>query len=163
PLHSSLHRHCTCPPSQRWWVSSMMRRRHRWTLPFGRALRRCAPEPRRAAGHPNVEVTSTGRSSHARDRIRQHSLVGLVALAVGVSALLMGVRARVAVPPAAAAPVTVYAVTAANPPHLITFSSAAPGTILSDVTITGLLTQTVAGIEFRPATSVLYAVGFVSS
>src|SRR5262249_24996122 len=136
---------------------------------------RYADVPRNPVARPGTRTLrwpAQGGAAMPENRIRQDSLVGLVALAVGVSALLMGVRARVAVPPAAAAPVTVYAVTAANPPHLITYSSAAPGTILSDVTITGLLTQTVAGndlpetimgIDFRPSTSVLYAVGFVSS
>ena len=73
---------------------------------------------------------------------------------------------------ASAAPVTVYGVTASNPPNLISFSSAAPGTILTSVPITGLLTQVVAGtplpetivgIDFRPSTGVLYGVGFVAS
>jgi hypothetical protein len=106
------------------------------------------------------------------ERNRRRSLLGLLGMALAVAALVVGVRARVAVPPVSAAPVTVYAVTGANPAHLITFSSAAPGTILTDVAITGLLTQNVAGtdltetlvgIDFRPATSVLYGVGFVSS
>src|SRR6185436_8767551 len=71
---------------------------------------------------------------------------------------------------AAAAPVVIYAVTASNPPRLITFSSATPGTIASSVAITGMLTQnvggndfteTLLGIDIRPATGVLYGVGAI--
>ena len=45
--------------------------------------------------------------------------------------------------------------------RLISFDSAAPGTLLSDVPITGLGDQfeSVQGIDFRPATGQLYALG----
>jgi hypothetical protein len=97
----------------------------------------------------------------------QRIFLGLALLAVAVAALTNG-----RVESASTAPVTVYALTAANPPHLITFSSATPGVITSDVIITGLLTQniggtdhteTIVGIDFRPSTGVLYAIGFVGS
>ncbi|HEV7401365.1 MAG TPA: DUF4394 domain-containing protein [Chthoniobacteraceae bacterium] len=58
------------------------------------------------------------------------------------------------------APAIIYAVTADN--HLITFDSAAPATILSTVAISGLVaptTEHVAGIDFRPSTGQLYALG----
>jgi hypothetical protein len=58
----------------------------------------------------------------------------------------------------AAAPYTVYGVTATN--QLIRFSSATPGTIDQTVAITGLAGgDDVLGIDFRPATGQLYALG----
>ncbi len=45
--------------------------------------------------------------------------------------------------------------------NLVSYDSAAPGTFLTNVPITGLVDQfeSVIGIDFRPATGVLYAVG----
>ncbi len=58
----------------------------------------------------------------------------------------------------ASLPTTVFAVTTGN--DLLRFDGAAPGTILSTVAITGLqASETVLGIDFRPATGRLYALG----
>jgi hypothetical protein len=47
--------------------------------------------------------------------------------------------------------------------HLVSFTAAAPGTILNDITITGLQAgETVRGTDFRPATGQLYAIGSTS-
>lgn len=55
------------------------------------------------------------------------------------------------------AAVTIYGITAAN--SLISFSAAAPGTILSSLAITGLAQgETLAGIDFRPRNNQLYGV-----
>ncbi len=55
---------------------------------------------------------------------------------------------------------TVYAVSAGN---LITFNSLIPTTILSSVAITGLGSgETILGLDFRPATGQLYALGSAS-
>lgn len=57
-------------------------------------------------------------------------------------------------------PATLFAVTDTN--HLIHFESTSPGTIDGDVEITGLQTgENIAGIDFRPATGELYALGVV--
>lgn len=56
---------------------------------------------------------------------------------------------------------TVFAVTASN--KLVSFNSRTPGTILSTVPISGLQTgETIAGIDFRPASGQLFAVGSTS-
>ena len=54
---------------------------------------------------------------------------------------------------------TIYAVTGSN--ALISFDSATPGTIASNVAITGLTGQneSIIGIDFRPATGQLYGLG----
>ncbi len=58
-------------------------------------------------------------------------------------------------------PVTIYAIAAAN--SLLRFNSAAPGTIAGAVAVTGLQAgETILGIDFRPATAQLYAVGSTS-
>src|SRR6185503_9253060 len=54
--------------------------------------------------------------------------------------------------------ITVYAVTVNN--NLLSFNSAAPNVILSNVPITGLQPgELIVGIDFRPATGQLYALG----
>ena len=61
----------------------------------------------------------------------------------------------------AAYAVPVYGLTTDN--MLFTVDSSAPGTILSGTSITGLqLNENVVGIDFRPATGTLYAVGSTS-
>jgi len=58
------------------------------------------------------------------------------------------------------APATIYAVDTSN--HLLKFDSATPGTVDSSISITGLAvpaTETIRGIDFRPATGELYALG----
>lgn len=58
------------------------------------------------------------------------------------------------------APATIYAVDTSN--HLLKFDSATPGTVESNTNITGLAvpaTETIRGIDFRPATGELYALG----
>jgi dipeptidyl aminopeptidase/acylaminoacyl peptidase len=61
-------------------------------------------------------------------------------------------------PPSPTSPVTVFAVTTTN--NLLTFSSATPGTLSATAAITGLQTgETVVGIDVRPATRQLYALG----
>ncbi|MBC7449012.1 MAG: DUF4394 domain-containing protein [Hymenobacteraceae bacterium] len=61
--------------------------------------------------------------------------------------------------PALAAPPTIYALTTSQ--HLISFNSATPGTIASDVAITGVpAAQTLVGMDFRPATGELVALGY---
>lgn len=72
-----------------------------------------------------------------------------------------GFAITVATPPAVAQPANVFAVTSAN--NLLGFNAATPGTIASTVAITGLLAgETVQGIDFRPATGQLYALGSTS-
>jgi trimeric autotransporter adhesin len=52
----------------------------------------------------------------------------------------------------------IFAATAAN--ELITFEASAPGVVRSSVTMTGLqASETIAGMDFRPATGQLYAAG----
>ena len=47
-----------------------------------------------------------------------------------------------------------------NNDHLVSFSAATPGTLLSDIQLTGLrVGESLVGIDFRPATGQLYAVG----
>jgi len=61
----------------------------------------------------------------------------------------------------AAASSTIFAVTTGN--ALLRFDSAAPGTILSTTAITGLqASETLLGIDFRPATGQLYGLGSTS-
>ena len=58
-------------------------------------------------------------------------------------------------------PAIVYAVTATN--NLVTFSSAAPGTIFGTVAISGLqVGEILQGIDFRPANGRLYGLGSTS-
>lgn len=53
---------------------------------------------------------------------------------------------------------TIIALTSAN--HLLTFDSAAPGTLIKTVTITGLpITETLVAMDFRPVSGGLYALG----
>ncbi len=85
------------------------------------------------------------------------SLSGAVNTAVGTpsSAVVTITDNDSAVP---AAGVTLLGVTAAG--NLVRFSSATPGTIDATVAITGLQTgETILGIDVRPATRQLYAVG----
>lgn len=57
---------------------------------------------------------------------------------------------------------TVYAVTTSG--NLVSFSATAPGTITSTVALTGLTAgQSLQGLDFRPATGQLYAVGYNST
>ena len=57
-------------------------------------------------------------------------------------------------------PVTLYGLTSAN--VLLTFDSATPGTIADSDAITGLQAgESVVGIDVRPATGQLYALGLV--
>ncbi len=57
---------------------------------------------------------------------------------------------------------TLYAVSSSN--QLLTFDSATPGTIATSISITGLdANTTVQGIDFRPATGQLYALGIVDN
>src|SRR5262249_25335120 len=52
-------------------------------------------------------------------------------------------------------PATIFGVTNAN--QLISFNSATPGTIISNVSITGLVAgDNIVGMDFRPATEQLY-------
>ena len=57
------------------------------------------------------------------------------------------------------APAVIFAVDDTN--HLISFDAATPGTILHSISITGLTNagETIKGIDFRPATGELYALG----
>ena len=60
------------------------------------------------------------------------------------------------------APAKLFAVTSAN--HLISFDSATPSTITSDVTITGLgAGELIDGADIRPATGQLYALGITDN
>jgi hypothetical protein len=55
----------------------------------------------------------------------------------------------------------IYGVTTSN--NLVSFSSAAPGTFIRNVPITGLQSdETILGIDFRPATGQLYALGSIN-
>ena len=68
---------------------------------------------------------------------------------------------KVPTPNGPGVPELIYGVTTSN--TLISFNSAAPGTILSNVAITGLQTgENVLGIDFRPATRQLFALGSTS-
>ena len=63
--------------------------------------------------------------------------------------------------PTCTAPALVYGVTTNE--RLVSFASNAPGTVFSNVAITGLQSgETTLGIDFRPATSQLYALGSTS-
>ena len=56
---------------------------------------------------------------------------------------------------------TVYALSGSN---LVSFSPAAPGTIISTVPLSGITSgQVVEGMDFRPATGQLFAMGYVAS
>lgn len=69
----------------------------------------------------------------------------LCALVLGWAVCLLGATSAQAV--------RVYAVTAAPEPHLVSFDMGAPGTILSDVPITGVgAGEDIQGIDLRPAT-----------
>ncbi|HYJ06126.1 MAG TPA: DUF4394 domain-containing protein, partial [Chthoniobacterales bacterium] len=60
------------------------------------------------------------------------------------------------------AAITIYAVDASNPPNLLRFDSATPGTI-STKPITGLQpNETIQGIDFRTVNTALYALGSTS-
>lgn len=81
-----------------------------------------------------------------------------LALAVAALVVLLGVVGTA--PPASSAPSnqTAYALTTTN--KILRFRTYAPGTILSAVTITGLQAgERVVGIDVRPATGELWAVG----
>lgn len=68
--------------------------------------------------------------------------------------------AQIEVLEARIAPATIYVVNDAN--QLISFDSASPGTIIATKSITGLThagTEVIKGIDFRPATGQLYALG----
>ncbi|CAN5249009.1 hypothetical protein BH10ACI1_BH10ACI1_03970 [soil metagenome] len=74
------------------------------------------------------------------------------------SASLRGLAAEIGT---SASNLNVYGVTTAN--QLVRFNSARPGTILSTVAITGLTGgENVLGIDFRPATGQLFALGSTS-
>ncbi len=61
--------------------------------------------------------------------------------------------------PAAAQAVPVQAISDQSPPHLVTFDSATPGTLSADATVPNLPAgERIVGIDYRPATGVLYAV-----
>ena len=63
---------------------------------------------------------------------------------------------------ASAESMTVFAVTTTN--QLLVFNSSDPGTILNTKNITGLQNnETIAGIDFRPSNSMLYAIGSSST
>ncbi len=69
--------------------------------------------------------------------------------------LLVAAASAVAAPGSAE---TIFITTAAN--ELVSFDTAAPGTILSTVSISGLQpAETLLGIDFRPASGQLYALG----
>jgi len=58
------------------------------------------------------------------------------------------------------APATLYAVDTNN--HLVSFNADTPGTLATDVAVTGLkLGEVVAGLDFRPVDGKLYALGLV--
>ncbi len=87
-------------------------------------------------------------------RNRLPTLLGLLAVAL----LLAGTAHQ----PAAAQ--TIYGLEfsyGANVNSLLSFTAAAPGTILTKVPVTGIASgQTLVGIDFRPATGQLYALGY---
>jgi Domain of unknown function (DUF4394)/PEP-CTERM motif len=57
----------------------------------------------------------------------------------------------------------IYGIDESSGQSLISFDSSAPGSLLSGVAISGLQTnETIKGIDFRPATSQLYALGSTS-
>jgi hypothetical protein len=75
---------------------------------------------------------------------------------IGGSGIIRDVAVVLPQPPQA------YAVTATN--KLLSFSTATPGAIISTVAITGLQSgDSVVGIDFRPATGQLYAMGSLSN
>jgi hypothetical protein len=81
--------------------------------------------------------------------------VSPISLVIGVSLVL--VAASVRVTPAQTA-VLMYGVTPSN--RLLAFSSSAPGTLLTNVPITNLAGgERIVGIDVRPATNHLYALG----
>ena len=93
------------------------------------------------------------------------ALLLLVVLTLPTTGLAQKARAherKVPTPRGGADPVElIYAVTTSN--LLISFNSATPGSILSSVAITGLQAgENVLGIDFRPVTRQLYALGSTS-
>lgn len=83
------------------------------------------------------------------------SLSGVVGSTLGTpSSAVVTITDNDSSPPTA----TIFAVTSAN--NLVRFSSATPGTIDGSVAITGLQTgETILGIDVRPATRQIYALG----
>ncbi|MFN2513298.1 MAG: DUF4394 domain-containing protein [Pyrinomonadaceae bacterium] len=88
------------------------------------------------------------------------SLSGAVGSTLGApSAALVTITDNDSSTPSSTA--TIFAVTSAN--NLVRFSSATPGTIDASVSITGLQTgETILGIDVRPATRQIYALGSTS-
>lgn len=81
-------------------------------------------------------------------------------LALGIVVLMLVLGSIAAAPPASSAPTnqTAYALTTTN--KILRFRTYAPGTILSSVTVTGLQPgERLLGIDIRPATGELWAVG----
>src|SRR4051794_13064927 len=71
---------------------------------------------------------------------------------------VLAVTALLSLAASAAHAVTIYAVDINN--KLIRFDSAAPGTILSSVSITGMVgSEQITAIDFRPTTEQLYGLG----
>jgi hypothetical protein len=100
------------------------------------------------------------------------SLLCLAVISLATAALLTGAYPRLvdastsatspkASPKLGANPEWIYAITTTN--ILVTFNSATPGTISGTLPVTGLQPgETILGIDFRPATAVLYALGSTS-
>jgi Domain of unknown function (DUF4394) len=87
-------------------------------------------------------------------RGRSRITITVLAAALGLLAVLPTLFSP---GPASASPDTIYAITTAN--ALLSFDSAAPGTIASNTPITGMqAAENILGIDFRPADGQLYAV-----
>ncbi len=103
-----------------------------------------------------IAILRQSRRSHT-PRLRALFLTAILSL-VAIMGVYWGERSNEGVRAAAQSANTIIALTTNN--QLLQFSSAAPGTIINALAITGLLPgDSLAGVDFRPATGQLYALG----
>ncbi len=105
----------------------------------------------------NTAFLSASISDTATNLYRVNLTTGATSLvgAIGSRLMVSGIAVSIPAPPPAK---LVYALSAGN---LISFNSNAPANILSTMPLTGITAgQVVEGLDFRPATGQLYALGY---
>ena len=105
-----------------------------------------------STGSAFAAMTLTGESASKLFRINLATGAATLIGTFGGTELIRDIA--ISVPP----PPSVYAITTTN--NLLNFSVSTPGTLLSNVAVTGLQSgESLVGIDFRPSTGQLYGVG----
>jgi trimeric autotransporter adhesin len=109
------------------------------------------------------DIAPTTNAAFASLTLGGVSTLTRINLANGASTSIGAIGAGLMIRDIAIAPIIeiIYATTRSN--KLISFVATAPGTILSTAQITGLKDETIIGLDFRPATGQLFAIGSSSS